>query len=579
MLVLGITNNDLAGACLVRDDEVLAAASEERFTRVKDHKVWPQRSIDFVLRHAGVELADVDHVAYGWNAGFDADKHLLLYVDRLIDEAAVRPDSLPHVRKRIADEIANDKEKRAEFDAYVARHGLAARTVYLDHHQAHGLGAYVCSPFDEALVLTCDGRGDFQALTLTHYTPDGGSEVLQRETSVDSIGYFYGRITHLLGFRPNRHEGKITGLAAHGDPEKLLPLMREMIDIEDGRLRGRCGPLFQPSYHGYSDELTARIAAEDPADVAAAAQTHAENLLCELVARHIGRVPSGNLCLGGGVFGNVKLNQRLLAVPGVSNVYVVPPMGDGGLPLHAAAGAVHLKGGARPRVPSMALGPDSHLDEAARVGLRAEFPGLTWVDGTTAEGGTAEVMLAALAADQVIGVYRGRMEFGPRALGRRSVIYRADDPTMNDWLNKRLRRTEFMPFAPITAEDHASACYRGWRPDHAAALFMTITYDCTEDFTTRCPAVVHVDGTARPQIVRRADDPFLHELLLAWHARTGQPALVNTSFNKHEEPIVGSPRDALGPLADGVIDLVVLDDRWIVSRTGQNPFLEDHLKR
>jgi carbamoyltransferase len=576
MLVLGITNNDLAGACLVDGEVVLAAASEERFTRIKDHKTWPRQSIAFVLAHAGITLDAVDHVAYGWCAGFDADRHLLLYVDRVAEEATTRPGAVAHLRRRIADEIANDREKRSEFDRFLDDNGLRDRAVYIDHHEAHALGAFVCSPFDDSLVLTCDGRGDFQSLTVSFYSPTE-QRVLQRETSVDSLGYFYGRITSMLGFRPNRHEGKITGLAAHGDPERLLPLMRQMIDLDDGRLRARCGPLFQPSYHFDDDQLASLLANEEPADVAAAAQAHVENLLTAIVSHHIRQVPTTNLCLGGGVFGNVKLNQRLLEVAGVENVYVAPPMGDGGLPLHAAVGAGYLATGARPRVPSMALGPDSTLTEPELGVLRSTYPDLQWIDDPDFD--LPELLLAALEANQVLGVYRGRMEFGPRALGRRSVIYRADDPTMNDWLNKRLRRTEFMPFAPITAEPLASDCYLGWQPTHPAPLFMTITYGCTAEFRAKCPAVVHIDGTARPQVVRHEDDPFLHDLLMAWHERTGQQALVNTSFNKHEEPIVGSPRDALDSVDDGIVDLVVLDDRLVAWRRGNNAFMERRLSR
>ncbi|WP_441249951.1 carbamoyltransferase C-terminal domain-containing protein [Kitasatospora sp. McL0602] len=569
MLVLGVTNNDLAGACLVRDGEVVAAVSEERFTRVKDHSIWPQRSIDFVLGAGGAALADVDLVAYGWTAGFDAEKHLLLYVDRIAEEALQRPDAIPHLRKRIADELHNDKAKRAEFDEFVAANGLRHRVAYLDHHESHGLGAFLCSPFDEALVVTCDGRGDYQSLTVAHYWPEG-ERVLQRETSIDSLGYFYGRITKLLGFRPNRHEGKITGLAANGDAERALPLMRKMIDHRDGVIRAHCGDYYQPSYRGYSDVLLAEIAEYEPADVAAAAQRHVEDLLTAVVRRHIGRVPSGQVCLSGGVFANVKLNQRILETEGVDNVYVLPPMGDGGLPLQAAAVAEYRHSGARHRVPTMALGPAATVSEAQLAEALGDYPTLRRLE---AGDELEEILLQALEAKQVIGTYRGRMEFGPRSLGRRSVIYSTDDPTMNDWLNKRLKRTEFMPFAPITAEDLAAGSYLGWRPDHPSALFMTLTYDCTEEFAKACPAVVHVDGTARPQVVRRQDDEFLHGLLMAWHGRSGQAALVNTSFNKHEEPIVGSLTDALDPLRDGIVDLLLVDDRYLVWKDDAAAFM------
>ena len=572
MKVLGITNNDLAGACLVQDGEIVAAVSEERFTRTKDHKTWPARSIEYVLREAGIPLGEIDRVAYGWCAGFDAGKHLLLYVDRVAEEARNRPEGVAHLRKRVADEIRNDQAKRAEFDEFVHASGLRGKEVYVDHHESHGLGAFLCSPFDDALVLTCDGRGDFQSLTVTHCSAEG-EEVLQRETSVDSLGYFYGRITKLLGFKPNRHEGKITGLAANGDPRKLLPLMRKMIDItEGGAIRARTGDYYQPSYDGYSRKLLDEIAAHDPADVAAAAQAHVENLLTAVVARHIRKVPSGNVCLAGGVFANVKLNQRIAETAGVGTIYVLPPMGDGGLPLQAAAVVSYRETGLRHRVPTMALGPDAAISEGRLEEILADYPELRFrrVDHTL-----RQLLVQALDKDKVIGLYRGRMEFGPRALGRRSVIYRTDDPSMNDWLNKRLNRTEFMPFAPITAEELAPECYQGWAPDQPSALFMTITYDCHERFAKTCPAVVHVDNTARPQIVRSADDPFLHGLLLAWYERSGQAALVNTSFNKHEEPIVGSHRDALDPLRDEIVDLLVVDDVYLVWKDGANGLTDD----
>jgi carbamoyltransferase len=568
VLILGITNNDLAGACLVRDDTVIAAASEERFSRVKDAKVWPRRSIDFVLGEGGVDMGELDHVAYGWCAGFDVDKHLLTYFDRIAEEARRRPEALPHLRKRIADEIANDKEKRAEFDAFVDEHGLRAKVVYIDHHDCHALGAYVCSPFDDALVVTCDGRGDFQSLTVRHISPSGET-VLQRETSIDSLGYFYGRITKLLGFKANRHEGKITGLAASGDPDKLRPLMRDMIDLEYDRLRARCGTLYQPSYHGYSPELLELVEQANPADVAAAAQAHVEDMITRLVAKYARQTGATNVCLAGGVFGNVKLNQRVLEADGVRNVYVLPAMGDGGLPLQAAVTTAYRKTGARARVPRMALGPGSDTTTEQLSARLVAYPQLRYVD----EFDPIALLLKALENNQVVGVFRGRMEFGPRALGKRSIIYRADDMTMNDWLNKRLHRTEFMPFAPITAEDLAEECYRNWRPDHVTAQFMTITYGCHEGFRQSCPAVVHVDGTARPQIVRRTDDPFLHELLLSWHGRTGQPALVNTSFNKHEEPIVCSIEDALDAVRDEIVDLLLVDDRYLVWKEGAAPSL------
>ena len=568
MLVLGVTNNDLAGACLVRDDVILAAASEERFSRVKDHKTWPEKSIEFVLKSANCTLADIDHIAYGWSAGLNADKHFLLYFDRIAEEAQNHKEGLPHFRQRIHNEIENDKRSRHEFDEFVARNGLKSKVVYIDHHECHALGAFLCSPFDESLVMTCDGRGDFQSLTVSHYS-GGSNKVLLRETTIDSLGYFYGRITKLLGFIPNRHEGKITGLAAHGDPDKLLPLMRKMIDYKDGHIRANCGPYYQPSYEGYSEELLNVIKAEKPEDVAAAAQNHMEILLTQVATDQVKATNVKNVCLAGGVFANVKLNQRILEQSGARNVYVFPPMGDGGLALAAAISVPYRQAGIRPKSSSMFLGPGvGETPENLKL-LKTSYPKLRHLKPQDLQG----FIIDALENSQVVGLCRGRMEFGPRALCNRTIIYRTDDTTMNDWLNKRFKRTEFMPFAPVTAAELAPQCYNNWKREDVSTRFMTITYDCTPEFRAACPGVVHIDNTARPQIIRAEDDPFMHQLLLSWYDRSKQAALVNTSFNKHEEPIIGGAKDAFDALNDEIVDLVILNDEVVLWKDGVNKFM------
>jgi len=569
MIILGVTNNDLSGACLVRDGLILSAVSEERFTRIKDHKIWPAQSIEFVLSHAGLSLEDVDYVAYGWNAGFSADKHLELYFDRIVEEVRTNPQGLMQFRQRVTDEVRNDKEKRAEFDQFIAANGLLGKAYYIDHHECHALGAYVCSPFDEALTLTCDGRGDFQSLTVTWYSPTE-TTVLQRETSIDSLGYFYGRITHLLGYKPNRHEGKVTGLAAFGDPQKLLGVMQQMIRFEDGRIKAYCGDLFLPSYNNYSDPLQALFAEETPEDIAAAVQRHSEDLLVAVVTHHLEQRGSSNLCLAGGVFGNVKLNQRLREIANVKNVYVLPCMGDGGLALAAAVGAAYLQNGTRFKTPTMALGPESCSVSQNINLIHRDYPEL----GYHTPANLIEVLTEALLENQVLGMFKGKMEFGPRSLCNRSIVYHAQDAEVNDWLNKRMHRTEFMPFGPVTAIEQAAACYVGWDEEQVAADTMTMTYDCHPAFIEASPAVVHIDGTARPQIIRPQADPFMHRLLNAWHARTGQAALINTSFNRHEEPIVCSSQDALDALKEGMVDLVVMSESLIVWRKGKNSFTQ-----
>ena len=307
-----------------------------------------------MLGEAGIDLADIDRIAYGWNAGFDAGRHLDLYLDRVLEEARERPEGLPHLRKRDRRRDGQRQRQARRIRCLVRANGLRGKVEYIDHHECHALGAFVCSPFDEALTLTCDGRGDFQSLTVTHYRADGGETVLQRETSVDSL-LLYGRITRLLGFKPNRHEGKITGLAAFGDAEKLLPLMNDMIRLENGRLRARCGELYLPLLRRLQRSAAATLRGGTPADVAAAAQRHSEDLLVAIARQHVARTGCANQP------GRRGVRQRQAEPapardPRVRDVTCCPAWATAAWPLAAAVAVAYRENGTRFPAPSMAPG-------------------------------------------------------------------------------------------------------------------------------------------------------------------------------------------------------------------------------
>lgn len=552
MIILGIVNDEVSGACLVVDGKLVAAVSEERYTRVKNDRVWPQRSIDYVLNSQGVALSDIDHVAYGWSASFDAERHLLMFFDRVVDECRNNPDAILVFRDRLRGEIEIDAKTRGEFLAFTKEHGLENRTHLLDHHECHALSAYAYSPFDKALVLTCDGRGDYQSLTVSRY--DGPAfEVLYRGSSIDSLGHFYGRITKLLGFRVNRHEGKVTGLAAYGDPMKYLPLMEQMISYRDGGMVAHIGHYYRPWASGarFSDELKNIIEKAKREDIAAAAQRHLENILTNVARYYLEKTDLRYICMAGGVFANVALNKRIRDLPGIENVFIQPHMSDGGLALGAAGGLWYKLTGTKVRMPSMYLGPEFSSDEIEKSLSEPDL-------AVTKDGDIVAAAIQAMKLNEVVGWFQGRMEHGPRALGHRSVFYHCKDVSVNDWLNKRMERTEFMPFAPITAVELADRCFKEWAPDHVSSYYMTITYDCTEEMKSNCPAAVHVDGTARPQVVSQNSEATIHELLTRWYEETGGLSLINTSFNMHEEPIVCTPHDAIQSLRRGMIDVLII---------------------
>ena len=551
MIILGIANDETASACIVKDAKLISAASEERFTRVKMDNSWPENAIDYCLSHAGITLDKIDVIAYGWSAGFDAEKHLLDYFDRIVYEAKINPGGLDIFRERIDTEIKQDRKKRDEFWEFVEENNLQSKAVSVDHHESHAYSAYCCSPFEESLVVTCDGRGDFMAFTVSYFTKNS-VEFLYRGSSVDSLGFFYGRITGLLGYRPHRHEGKVTGLAAHGNPEKLLPQMREMIYVKDGKVYGQSGDLYRPFYTNYSDPLEKLIAENSREDVAAAAQVHLEECITEIVTHYVRQTDAEHVCMSGGVFANVRANQCILEIPGVKNIFVQPQMGDGGLCVGAAGKVLHDAGTPHMEMKDVYLGPEYSDSEIEKALQKSDEISYQRVEDPS------EIAVETIQNDEVIGWYNGRMEFGPRALCNRSIIYHCKDESVNDWLNERMDRTEFMPFAPVTLEELAPQCYKGWKKDHIASKYMTITYNCTDEMAQNCPATVHIDGTARPQIVNEENNPKMYRFLKAWYEKTCGLSLINTSFNRHEEPIVNRPEEAISALESGMVDVLVI---------------------
>jgi carbamoyltransferase len=260
-----------------------------------------------------------------------------------------------------------------------------------------------------------------------------------------------------------------------------------------------------------------------------------------------------NLVLSGGVVANVKLNQRLKGIEGVDNIFIHPNMGDGG----CGTGAALLQFADNPALKrplnDVYFGPDYTPAQIGDALKRSQLPATQYKP--------IEPKIAMLiASGKVVARFDGRMEYGPRALGNRSILYHAKEPAVNQWLNQRLGRTEFMPFAPSTLYEHREACYKNIKGGEYAALFMTLTFDCTEPMKRDCPAAVHVDGTARPQLVSAESNPSFHRILTEYHKLTGMTSVINTSFNMHEEPIVCSPDDAIRAFLQGNLDYLAIGD-------------------
>ncbi|MEE2753844.1 MAG: carbamoyltransferase C-terminal domain-containing protein, partial [Candidatus Latescibacterota bacterium] len=371
-------------------------------------------------------------------------------------------------------------------------------------------------------------------------------------------GAYYGFVTAWAGFTPGKHEGKITGLAAHGNPNLVLPYLRDRIDYSEAKFSFVNNGMWASAEYEYLCPIFDRFSKED---VSAAIQEHLEDLAVRYVQQAVDKTGLGRIVLSGGIFANVKLNQRIREIRNVEDVYVHPNMGDGGLAVGSALASVADRSPISLEwIPNVYFGTDhekTEIEEALRATDRS-FHKSENVEHETAR---------YLAEGYVVARSSGRMEYGPRALGNRSILYQATDTTVNKWLNERLNRTEFMPFAPAILRSHAEDHYRGYDPSHRAAEFMTITYEATDRCKSEAPAVVHVDGTARPQVVDEMTNPGFHTLLTEYKRLTGYPQVINTSFNMHEEPIVRTAEDAVRAFESSQLDVLALGDYILESKS------------
>ena len=292
--------------------------------------------------------------------------------------------------------------------------------------------------------------------------------------------------------------------------------------------------------------------------------------MTEYIAYYVQKTGIGHLALSGGAFANVKLNERIRAIPGVVDQFVFPHMGDGGLSVGAGLLSLAARGIRGTPWTEVYLGNES-TDHEVQSAFKKYAKRITVRKMTAKTLGNKAVEL--LKRDTVIGMFTGRMEYGPRALGHRSIIYHAKDKTANDWLNKRMHRTEFMPFAPFTTMELAPRCFVGWKKGHLTTRFMTECYDCTTEMKKNSPAVVHVDGTARPQIVAREDNPLYYDIVNGWYKETGGLCLINTSFNEHEHPIVCTIEDAMKSMLDDTVDCMLVNGKYLVAPKAKSNLL------
>jgi carbamoyltransferase len=571
--VLGLGTEEDSGAAIVEDGRILAAVNEERLCRMKLAVGFPHGAIREVCRLTGTEIRDLDAVLVGgtnelFTPGLEPFDGWFQYTPTglggKVKLAAGRFSTLrntfPFLEKAYYGLLAPSFAYRRREIRRILRqeYGVRCPVHFVDHHFCHVTAAYHTSGFEDALVCSVDGGGDGKSSAI--YAVRGGRfERLHETSAFNSLGNYYAYVTHMCGFKAMRHEGKITGLAAHGEP-RYVPILREFIDEEDGTLVNRAGVVSREAIRRLGERLPAGWTRED---LAASIQQHFEDVVRRYLGHWLRRTGLRQVALAGGVFANVRVNEEVHGLPEVGRIFVHPGMSDGGLGVGAALAACVPGVLARPMpfapepLRDVYLGPDlttAGIDEALRS--RDLSP--------AARTQPLEQEIADLLADgNVVARAAGRMEYGPRALGNRSILYQPTDRDVNDWLNRNLRRTEFMPFAPSVLHEERERCFANVAGAEHAAEFMTITFHCTPWMQSRMAGVVHLDGTARPQLVREDRNPAYYAIVRAFEERTGLPAVINTSFNMHEEPIVCSADDAVRAFLDGNLDYLNLGPHLI----------------
>lgn len=534
------------------DGEVVGAAQEERFNRNKHCSDFPVQAINYCVESAGLTFDDLDHVVF-------YEKPYLKLSRVVVDHLR----SFPFSMRRFLDGMPDWLADRLAIPLVLSKElGYDGSTLFLKHHLSHAASAYLMSPFEEAAILTADGVGEWACATLG--VGRGSSiEVLEELNYPNSVGLLYSALTTFLGFRANGGEGKLMGLAAYGEPRFADPLRKVVRLGDDGSFA------LDNSYFGfnrgktmYSRKLVDLLGPPREADadleqrhydLAASVQDLSEELILGMARRLHERTGLNSLCLAGGVFLNCVTNHKLLEHTPFERVFVQPAAGDSGGAIGAAAYVQHaLQGYPRQPMAHAYLGPGHSKGRIRRALINANLDYQELPDEELVRH-----VAALLAEDQVVGWFQGRMEFGPRALGHRSILGNPCSPQMQDILNERIKKREpFRPFAPVVQARRADEYFD--LLDESP--FMLLAPKVKPQWRDRLPAITHVDGTARVQALAEEVNPRLHALLGAFEEHSGVPMLVNTSFNQRGEPIVCTPLDAVDCFTRSGMDVLVADN-------------------
>lgn len=583
-----------SSAALVVDGELKAAILQERMSRKKKDPYFPREAILKCLEISGVQPEEVDVVALaavdiqyqpyaqsqdyfnGEGGYFTVHRQLQTSIDRL-SELALR-----------AEFKFNKRQGKTPFGDLLKTylHGLGIRKdahfEFCDHHVCHAASAFFLSgsiKADNGYIFAVDSYGDGKCATVYKFGPEDGfpQKVLEMSSGV-SPGLMYSTTTKYLGMKPNRHEGKVTGLAGYGDPAVLYEETAQFLKYRPDRRSFEIPCHNEPPVHkavrrakvamglptenqyAIANRMAKAFAGHTKENIAAAVQQRFDDEIRAFVKDVVGDETPSCFLLVGGIFANVRTNALIGNMYPSTEVVVHPGMTDEGVSVGAAFYSNYKVNGNSTRQPlnDVYFGPGYDLADVKQFVSTLDTEKYL-VEKFDTRGTQGEKRVAGLVAEgNAVGLFQGRMEYGPRALGNRTILADPRDGKVNEWLNGRLKRTEYMPFAPVIMEENADDVFEIPETFRYTCDFMTIIVDVKEQWKERIPGVVHVDGTARPQFIRKTQNPVYYNILKHFNEITGIPTMINTSFNAHEEPILEHPSQGLYSLEQECVKYLYL---------------------
>ena len=577
MKIIGIYDGHNASVSLIENNKLICSVEEEKFSKLKNHDTRntsigaPINALNFCLsktkyncKYFVLALCDPSIlVKKSINFFFESlkkknfKKRNNFFIQSNIDIKNYEQYIYKYQLNRI-NNIKNIIKK------YVKNPIIKL----IPHHEAHAASSYYSSGLNKSIVFSFDGRGD--ALSGSIYLANKGKLNLIKEYDfINSIGHFYSAITVSCGFKAIRHEGKITGLSASGIVRKeLLGNFKSLIFVKNGNIISNLysnvalGP-YPHSLFGEAIKKIKKITKNyNIRDISATAQCYTETLVLKLINHFCRKYKYANLCLAGGLFANVLINKKILEQKYCKSIFIHPAMSDGGISYGAAISYYNKFKTKKKYIPlkkfNVYIGPKISTDNIENFLKKKK---LNFRIYKNAENKVAQL----LYKKKIISRCVGSLEYGPRALGNRSILFHAGDEKVNIWLNKQLNRSEFMPFAPILLEENYNKFLKIKKTLNKTYKFMTIAAQTTQEMKDKSPSVVHIDGTVRPQILSKVDNPKLYNLLKKYYELSSIPCLINTSFNLHDAPMVCNSKDAIESFIESKLDYLQLNN-YIISR-------------